>query len=197
MVSILFPQLFTMHSVVLGFTCHYCVDNKIERRHRYTYGEGLVLAWERNFDINPSLCMIDFKITNMNVIHRLLTDAQVKWCLFHFSKSLWWKVSFLGLTRAYVTVESNSPKCECLLAWTPSCASGKCKWNFWGRCRECRRKCNRSRWESANPRKAANQNKTKSPKISPRNLERLYIGTEWQSQDEWSSGSEFQKLVVP
>lgn len=67
-----------MHSVVLSFTCHYCVDNKIERRYRYTYGEGLVLAWERNFDINPSLCMIDFKITNMNVIHRLLTDAQVK-----------------------------------------------------------------------------------------------------------------------
>lgn len=50
----------------------------------------------------------------MNVIWQLLSNAGGKWCLIHFSLSLWWKIS-LYLIFENVTIESNTYKCAFLL----------------------------------------------------------------------------------
>lgn len=55
----------------------------------YIYEKVLAFAHERDLNINPSSCMTDFEIANMNAIQLLLPNAQIKGCLFQFSQSLW------------------------------------------------------------------------------------------------------------
>lgn len=93
-----FPQLFTVHSVALGYTMSllYALTIKSYISVRYIYRKVLAFAGERNLDINPPLCMTDFKTANMNVIRHLPPNAQLKGCSFHFLQSLRQKNIFLG-----------------------------------------------------------------------------------------------------
>lgn len=49
----------------------------------------LAFAWERNLESNPLMCLMHFKIANVNIVWLLLPNAQVKVHFFHFSQSLW------------------------------------------------------------------------------------------------------------
>ena len=84
-------------------------------------GERKVFAFaqERSLDINPSLCMMDFKVANMNAIWLLPRNAQGNGCLFYFSQSQWWKICSLGVTWKYMTVENDSHKGASILFGFP------------------------------------------------------------------------------
>lgn len=53
--------------------------------YMYVFLKILAFTWKRNLDINPSLCMIDFEVANVNSIQLFLPNSQVKGCLFHVS----------------------------------------------------------------------------------------------------------------
>ena len=92
MALIQFIQLPTVHGVVLGYTMSLIYALKMKKQedayiHTYIhiYMKVLTFAWKRNLNINLSLCMMDFKVANMNAIQLFLPNAQVKGYLFHFS----------------------------------------------------------------------------------------------------------------
>ena len=104
-------SVFIVPGVVLDYTMpDLCPNNEKARRHIhiyvcmyvyayiyiyvYAYEKVLAFALEKDLDINPSLCIMDFQIACMNVIQLLLPNIQVKGCLFRFSQSL----LSLGLT---------------------------------------------------------------------------------------------------
>ena len=116
-----------MPGELLGYTTwliYALTMKRQEETYRYIYEKVPEFAQERNLDINLSLCVVDFKIANMNVIQLLLPNAQVKGCLFHFSQSLCRKISSLCLTLLYVAMESNAPECASMLLELPF---GGCK----------------------------------------------------------------------
>lgn len=62
-----------MHNAVLGYTMPLIYVLTMKRQEvtqmRVCVREKVVaFAQERNLDINPSLCMMDFKISNMNAV---------------------------------------------------------------------------------------------------------------------------------
>ena len=66
-----FTQLFTVHGVVLDYTMPLIYALTMKRQediYRYVYEKVLAFAQKRNLNINPSLCMVHFEISNMKVI---------------------------------------------------------------------------------------------------------------------------------
>ncbi|KHJ40130.1 hypothetical protein D918_09827 [Trichuris suis] len=113
-----FARLFTVHGVVLGYPVplvYALTTRKREQTYRYVYQRIIDYAEERNWSINPSLCMMDFELANMNAIRSLLLNAENKDCLFHFSQSLWRRISSWGLACSYNAVESATRRCASML----------------------------------------------------------------------------------
>ncbi|KFD59233.1 hypothetical protein M514_28588, partial [Trichuris suis] len=78
-----FAQLFTVHGVVLGYPVplvYALTTRKREQTHRYVHQRIIDYAEERNWSINPSLCMMDVELANMNAIRSLLPNAEIKGC---------------------------------------------------------------------------------------------------------------------
>ncbi|KFD61048.1 hypothetical protein M514_08442 [Trichuris suis] len=115
-------QLFTVHGVVLGYPVplvYALTMRKREQTYRYVYQRIIDYGEERNWNINPSLCMMDFELANMNAIRSLLPNAEIKGCLFHISQSLWRRISSSGLASSYNAVESDTRRCASMLFGLP------------------------------------------------------------------------------
>ncbi|KFD49637.1 hypothetical protein M514_09469 [Trichuris suis] len=113
-----FTQLFTVHGLVSGYPVplvYALTTRKREETYRSIYKTIIGFAQEKNCSINPSLCMMDFEMANMNAIRSVLPNAQIKGCLFHFSRSIWRGISSSGQTRCYREWGNSTRTCAFML----------------------------------------------------------------------------------
>lgn len=74
-----FTQLFTLHSVLLGYTMpliHALTIKGQEDTYRYTYEKVLLFAREEISTLTLH-CIMSFEIANINVMQKLLSNAEV------------------------------------------------------------------------------------------------------------------------
>ncbi|KFD46116.1 hypothetical protein M514_13011 [Trichuris suis] len=58
-------------------------------------------------------------MANMNAIRSVLPNAQIKGCLFHFSQSIWRRISSSGQTSSYRELGNSTRSCAFMLFGLP------------------------------------------------------------------------------
>ena len=95
----LFTKFTTVwYNIGLYNTIDSCTKSENVRRPLQMYiWKSTYICMEKNLDINTSLGMMDFEIANIDMNQILISNAQVKGWLLHFSQSLWQKKYLLWI----------------------------------------------------------------------------------------------------